>query len=313
MFMSKSAQAMASVCAAVMIAGPALAEDGRSRVPFDIEQHFGSRPVVEARLNGRPYRMIVHANAGSYVQVNHAEARALAVTGMVHAGEYGIAAPGQVSTLGRDDGVLQSLEVAGRTRIEVPIAVFERPAGSGEGMLGLPWLTANGVIIDYASRSITLPEDTAEAERYGQVLEAQGYRPHALTRDPADGRYLITALIDGQPMPLVVSTVAANDLDVAAVERAGLGLGPVSGRWGGPGGTVGETRQTARPVTLEIGDWRSPPTLFSVYDIYAYAEKPRPYRATDGRAGMPGADFLIANQAVIDFGRSRLYLKPTAP
>lgn len=313
MFISRSVQVMASLCAAVMIAGPALAGDARPGVAFDIEQHFGSRPVVDARLNGRPYRMIVHANAGSYVQVNHAEASVLAVTGMVHGGQYGIAAPGQVSALGRDDGVLQSLEVAGRTRTQVPIAVFERPAGSGEGMLGLPWLTANGVIIDYASHSITLPEDAAEAERYGQVLEAQGYRPHALTRDPADGRYLIAALVEGQPMSLVVSTVAGNDLDVAAAERAHLALGPVSGRWGGPGGTVGETRQTVRPVMLAIGDWRSPPTAFSVYDIYAYAEKPRPYRAIDGRAGMLGADFLIANQAVIDFGRSRLYLKPPTP
>lgn len=312
MIIALSARLIVSIGAAVMIAGSALAADARPGVPFDIEQHFGSRPVIDARLNGRPYRMIVHANAGSHVQVNHAEAEALAVTGMVHSGHYGIAAPGQVSALGRDDGVLQSLEVAGRTRADVPIAVFERPAGSGEGMLGLPWLSANAVIIDYAAQRITLPEGAAEAERYAQALEAQGYRPHALTRDPVDGRYLITALVDGQPMSLVVSTVAGNDLDVAAAERAHLALGPVSGRWGGPGGTVGETRQTASPVMLAIGDWRSPPTAFSVYDIYAYAEKPRPYRAIDGRAGMLGADFLIANQAVIDFGRNRLYLKPTA-
>lgn len=298
--------------ATAVLSGPAVAAEGPSE-PFQIEQLFGSRPVIDAMLNGRPYRMIVHANAGSYVQVNHAEARTLAVAGMVHRGDYGLEAPGQVSALGRDDGVLQSLEVAGRTRTDVPVAVFERPAGSAEGMLGLPWLTDNDVIIDYASNRITLPEDAAEAERYGQALEAQGYRPHALMRDSADGRYLIVARIDGQSMPLVVSTVAGNDLDIAAAELAGIELGFVSGRWGGPGGAVGQTRQTARPVTLEIGAWRSLPTMFSVYDIYAYAAKPRPYLTADGRAGALGADFLIANQAVIDFGLSRLYLKPAAP
>ena len=203
--------------ATAVLSGPAVAAEGPSE-PFQIEQLFGSRPVIDAMLNGRPYRMIVHANAGSYVQVNHAEARTLAVAGMVHRGDYGLEAPGQVSALGRDDGVLQSLEVAGRTRTDVPVAVFERPAGSAEGMLGLPWLTDNDVIIDYASNRITLPEDAAEAERYGQALEAQGYRPHALMRDSADGRYLIVARIDGQSMPLVVSTVAGNDLDIAAAE-----------------------------------------------------------------------------------------------
>lgn len=305
-------RSIAALCMAAMLAGPALAE-GPASLPFAIEQHFGSRPVIDARLNGRPYRMIVHANAGSHVQINHAEARRLAVAGLTHSGDYGLEAPGQVSALGRDDGVLQSLEVAGRTHADVPVAVFERPAGPGEGMLGLPWLTENAVIIDYAAHRLILPENVAEAERHGQALAAEGYRAHALTRDPVDGRYLITARIEGQAMALVVSTVAGNDLDVAAAERAGLALGPVSGRWGGPGGAVGETRQTARPITFEVDDWRSPPTRFAVYDLYAYAEKPRPYRASDGRAGVLGADFLIANQAVIDFGLGRLYLKSAAP
>ncbi len=276
---------------------------------FRIEENFGHRPMIDATLNGFAYRLMVHANSGSYIQVNHAEAARIGVTDMVHKGAYGIQAPGEVSDLGRDDGRLALLTVADVTLADVPIAVFERPSAGSEGMAGLPFLTLNRAIIDYRRNVLILPRDAAEAVRYGETLAALGYAPHRLVRDAGDGRYLVTVQVGAVARAFVVSTVANTDIDTAFAAAAGIAAGPVSGRWGGPSGTQGETRETAAPLTISIGAWTSQPDVASIYDLYAYAEAPRPADPAAARGGQLGASFLMTHQAVVDFGQGLLWLR----
>lgn len=286
---------------AVTPAPPALRE-----APFRIEEIYGHRPVIDAGLNGHAFRLMVHANAGSYLQVNHAQASQIGVTDLVHKGAYGISAPGQVSDLGRDDGRLAKFTVAGVTTPDVPIAVFEKPGENIVGMAGLPFLHGQRAIVDYARNVLILPRDAAESAAYGARLKGLGYTPHAMRRDAADGRYLVTVTVGRASRDFVVSTVAGVDIDTGFAEEAGIAAGPASGRFGGPTGKVGETRETAAPITLTIGGWTSQPLTATILDTYAYDDRTRP---ADPRGGTLGASFLIAHAAIADFGAGLLYLK----
>ena len=44
------------------------------------------------------------------------------------------------------------------------------------------------------------------------------------------------------------------------------------------------------------------------WDLYAYADRPRPVEGTGGVDGFLGCEFLVREGAVIDFGRGRLLL-----
>ncbi|GEM_PF-1053547 len=286
-------------------------------IPFTLQEIFGLRPVIAAQVNGRPFQLVVHANAGSYLQMNHADAAATGVRDMQHTGSYGIAAPGEVSNLGRDDGIIDSLAIGNWHARDVPVAVFEVPAGGSQGMLGLPWLHAAGVVMDFANHTITL--SPAEAPRNATDLaakmEQRGYSAHAMQRDPDDGRYLVMVTINGISAPMVVSSVAGTDLDSGFAQRAGLANGDISGRYGGPSGTILNGYHSATPVELTIGNWSADPQIMTIVDTYGYSAKQRPDKPEDERGGSLGADFLIRYRAVIDFGTRTLYLPAatTAP
>jgi hypothetical protein len=297
---------------AIAISAPAIAKDSIATnavsVPFTIEQIFGARPVVAATINGKPYRLVLHANAGSYLQINHAEASNVDAHDLKHVGAYGISAPGKVSGLGRDNGYVDRVKIGEWNAPSVPVAVFEVPAGGSEGMLGLPFLHDNSAILDFAEHKLRL-SGAAPSRSLAAEMAKRGYSAHPMIRDPQDGRFLVRVNLNDAQAMMVVSTVATVDIDAAYAERAKVSIGQATGNYGGPSGATGKVCETATPVSLYIGNWASKPAKVSVEDTYAYSKAPRPADAEAARGGELGADFMIANEAVIDFGNAVLYLK----
>lgn len=303
----------APVAATIALASPtnqAQMTEARSVIPFTIDEIFGARPVIDAVINGRPYRLVIHANAGSYLQINHAEAEKVGARNLHHQGTYGISAPGQLSPLGRDDGVVDQLKIGDWSTPTAPVAVFEVPAGGSQGMLGLPFLYENKVVVDFARRVLMLPKDGSTASITSEMA-ARGYRAHPMHRDATDGRYLLMVTINGITAPMVVSTVATINLDTAFAERADVQTGKAIGTYGGPSGATGTIYRSENPIKFQINHWTSRPMIVAIEDSYAYSNAQRPADATSARGGALGADFMIQNGAVIDFGNSVLYLKDT--
>lgn len=290
--------------ATAYVVSAAYAAAGDTVVPFQIEQISGSRPIVTVRVNDHDYPAIVHSNAGLFLQINHAQAAAVGATQLQHKDSYGIEAPGKVSALGRDTGVVAGLSVGGIADRDVPVSVFEKPVEVT--MLGLDWIAAHGVVVDFANAKIIAPENAESHRRLGVSLIQSGYSAHAMRRDPADGRYLVTASINGAAAEMIVSTVVDATVDTAYAARAGLHPGRIAGAYGGPSGATGQEFESAEVAVIAIDGWRSQPRKLPIEDTYAYMKAERP---ADARGGMLGADFLIAHHAVVDFGTLTLYLR----
>lgn len=277
-------------------------------VAFKIDQLFGSRPTVSASINGVTYGLALHANAGFYLQINHAEAARTGVTNLQHRGAYGISTIGTVSDLGRDDGDVGPLKIGQWVARSVKATIFETPKGSAQGMLGLPFLYENHAILDFPRHKLTLSD--AELPKSVALKMAEGgYSAHVMTRDPTDGRYTINVMINGVVAPMIVGTVASVNIDRAYAARAHVAIGAASGSYGGPSGAVEKVYETAKPVALKIDGWATVLTKATIEDMYAYSKTPRPINTMAARGGVLGADFMIANKAVIDFGNAILYLK----
>lgn len=287
------------------------AQPGKSDVtlPFRISQHdgYGRRPVVDATINGKPFHLVVHSNSAFYLQINHAEAKSVAARDLKHVGAYGISSPGHVSGLGMDNGYVDHLALGNWSVVNAPVTVFEMPANSAPGMLGLGFLSANNVIVDFDRNTIAIPGEKP-SEALAEEMRRRGYASHAMYRDPKLGRYMLKVSINGVATPMSVSTVATVSLDTAYAKRAHVDLGKPTGEYAGPSGATGQTYALAKPVRFQVDSWMSPDTHIEVEDLYAYGKIPRP---TDDSAtgGNLGADFMINNKAVIDFGNSVLYLK----
>lgn len=280
------------------------ASAGDAILPFTVQHISGSRPILIVAVNGHEYPAIVHSNAGLFLQINHAQAAAVGVKNLTHKDAYGIEAPGKVSAKGRDTGIAERVAVGGVEDRDVPVDVFEKPADVT--MLGLGWITAHGIIVDFPHGKIIVPGGAETPKRLAAELTASGYSAHAMRRDPADGRYLVAAEINGEKADMIVSTVVDATIDSAFAARAGVHNGRVAGSYGGPSGATGQDYESAEPVTVVIDRWRSRPLKLTIEDTYAYMTQARP---ADARGGILGADFLIAHRAVIDFGTMTLYLR----
>jgi hypothetical protein len=291
----------AMLAAAVLFCGAAAADQA---IPFKMLEISGPRPVVTILVNGRKYHAMIHANAGPYLQINHAQAKAVKARGMAHKDSYGIVAPGKVSALGRDTAVIDRLAVNGVVDRDVPVSVFEKP--TDVAILGLPWITWHGLVMDYPRSQAIVPDAPDSAAKLRARLLATGYTAHAMRLDPKDGRYLVTVAVGKVPASFVVSTVAEATLDTAFARRAGIAKGKMIDTYGGPSGATGEVFETKEPVVLSVGRFKAKARKLPIEDTYAYMKAPRP---ANPRGGMIGADFLIAHQAVVDFGAKTLYLK----
>ncbi|KAB7770043.1 hypothetical protein [Xanthomonas maliensis] len=298
----------------VMAATPALgrAADALVRpkeevVSFRLEENAGRRPRVHAGFNGKPLEMEIHANAGLYMQLQHAFAKQVGVKILRHAGAFGIESPGQVSKLGRDEGEIADFNVGSTHLPHRPVSVFETP-GEKVGMLGLDWIRDNGIVMDYVKHQVVLNPSHETRQSLSKRMSKSGYVAIPMTEN-AKGRFVVPVTINDVTRAMTVGTVAGLILDSDFASAAHV-EGKAGVSYGGPGGATGLEYITDKPIYMMIDTWQSGPVIgIHIHDEYEYMGWPRPASGPTG--GTLGADFMIANGAVIDFGAKTLYLKKT--
>lgn len=279
-----------------------------SYVPFVLRQVSGTRPFVKAKLNGVPLLMMVHSNADFYVMTTHSNAALAGLRNLKSRSHYGIVTHGKVSELGRAEAQLASLRVGPTENRDVALAVFETPQKPVmQGMLGVQWLRANRVVVDYARKTLGFPQTEADASDIDAELRGQGYVAHPMTYHPDRRNYTVQGLVAGLDVPIQVSTVAENVIGLPIAQRLGLAMKQQKGEAGGPAGSVQATYSSPNSVPLCLGgrSWSVDGAV--IYDQSVYAGKPG--AASDVPASVTlGADFMLKYRAVIDYASDTLYV-----
>jgi len=279
-------------------------------VPITFRQVSGPRPFINIKLNGVPLLLMVHANASFYAMTTHANAAKAGIDSLGPARKYGITATGQVSTLGRSSTRARTLQIGRDVVHQAPLEVFEVPQVVPiDGMLGIGWLQQRRVLVDYAQARVGVSPSPAAAEDTRKRLLAAGYVAHPMTWNGPKQVYTVPLTINKAAATFEVSTVSETVIDSVFARRAQLALGPVVFDYGGPTGTTGHVRNTAKPVRMRFGQQVGQPIVAQVYDTYAYEAKPRPANEAELLSGSLGCDFMLANKAVIDFGAGILFLR----
>jgi len=280
--------------------------------PFQLREVSGIRPFVDVRINQVPFSFMVHANAGFYAMTTHANAEQAGVGPLQSSGHYGITAPGQVSNQGVATTTVKTLQVGDDVVKDAPLKVFEAPQKQTmQGMLGMGWLRARRVLVDFDQHRIGIPHSSADTAQERQRLLAAGYVAHAMQWNAATNEYEVQVALNHASANFVVSTVANFYIDDHTAKRANVTLGKVVDTYGGPTGTTGKAYAAASALSLSIeGQAVKVPDNTRVLDLYDYEATPRPASPADQIGGFLGADVMLANHAVIDFGDGVLYLKP---
>jgi predicted aspartyl protease len=290
-----------------LVADPQESRTKEESVPFVIRDISGPRPFVMAKLNGKPFEMMVHSGASFYAQTDHARAKSIGITPPTSDSNYGISAVGHVSSLGKGQAVLDSLVVGSSVSSRVPISVFEVPVPSMEGMLGRRWLTENSVIVDFGNRRLIFPSSHDSALAYDAFLVAHEYSAHRMIEGAeSGGRSLIAASVNGTSGLFLVSTVANTVLDVQFADRAGIAHSASGEAFGGPTGTTGATDRSKTALSFLLDGQAVRKVTPEVFDTLAYDGQGRSKAGADHSVGSLGADFMLANHAVIDFATATL-------
>jgi hypothetical protein len=296
------------LAALVALSGTSTAIADVTYTPIHFRTISGIRPFVDVRMNGKPFLMMVHANAGFYAMTTHANATSIGVSGLVKKSNFGISSEGHVSELGRAETTLTELRVGDSKVKNVPLSVFEVPVPDMQGMLGIDWLRAERVIVDYDADRIGIALTKGDSTSADRDLIDRGYLPHKMIWDPKQGIYYVMAAVNGVPARLTVSTVSTNIIDTAYAHSAKVGVGPVVDQFDGPKGTQGDVFLSRGAVSIIIDGQATASDQLQILDTYAYNAERRPSDPSMAVQGVLGAQFMLANQAVIDFGSETLFL-----
>jgi predicted aspartyl protease len=295
---------------AAAVAGVSSVAAAVDYTPIEFRTVSGIRPFVRVMLNGKPFLFMVHSNAGFYVMTTHANAAAAGVDDLVAKDNYGISSAGHLSGLGRANATLRRLQVGAAAAANVPLAVFEAPQDPPmQGMLGVGWLRARRVILDYDRSRIGFPRTPEESAAEDKRLVAEGYVPHPMAWDENGKSYSVHGVVNGTAVDLDVSTVAENILDTAFARRAGIALGPVVDRYGGPKGATGDQYLAKTQISIVLDGQATAPAQPMILDTYAYDTSERAQSPDAVHTARVGADFMLANRAVIDFGTATLFVR----
>ena len=296
---------------ATLMAGAASAEAAVDYTPLHFRTVSGIRPFVDVQLNGKPFLFMVHANAGFYAMTTHENAGLAGISGLVAQDHYGIASPGHVSDLGRAKGVAERLQVGADTVENAPLLVFEVPqVPPMQGMLGVRWLRARRVIMDYDRSRLGVPGTPADGEAEDRRLIAEGFVPHPMRWDEEHARYTIRGTVNGVDAEMNVSTVAQNVLDIEFAKKADVPIGPAVDEYGGPKGSLGQSFIARKPVAITIDGQKAAAIQPLIWDTYDYDTQERSPTPDASHIMMIGADFMLANQVVLDFGTGTLLIRP---
>jgi hypothetical protein len=283
------------------------AEAGIAFVPIQFRNDSGTRPFVPVSMNGKPFLMMVHANAKLYAMTTHANAASIGTSDPGKNSNYGISSSGHVSSLGRGEVTLASLQVGASKSSNVALSVFEIPqTPPTDGMLGIDWLRDQRVIVDYDSYRLGIPSSLRASRLVDQHLLARGFVAHHMTWDPGTQGFYVICQIGGVTTRMGVSTVAEIVIDSNFARSAGMELGPVVDQNAGPQGALVDSMLFKRQVSIFIDGQNAAAAQPLSFDLSAYSSVRQPTGPHDD--GYLGADFMLANQAVIDFGTETLFL-----
>lgn len=281
--------------------------NGINWVPITFRQDSGTRPFIPVLMNGKPFLLMVHSNASFYVQTTHANAASIGLTNLGKEANYGIVKDGQVSSLGKTTATLTSLRVGTKEAKDVRLSVFEIPQTvETNGMLGIGWLRDQKVIVDYDEYRVGLPDSVEASEAEDKELLARGYVGHKMTADPKTHTRFVMGKVDGHAIRLCVSTVAETVVDSEWAKANNVELGPVIDQQGGPAGALVNEYIAKHALSYTVDGQTLPPTQPHSWDLFGYSSTKRSDESHD--EGYIGADFMLANQAVIDFGTETLFL-----
>ena len=101
--------------------------------------------------------------------------------------------------------------------------------------------------------------------------------------------------------------MAQNVLDRSFVANSGIAVGPRIDVEAGPKGALVETWIAKRVLSVSIDGDRAAQTQPWIFDLSTYNSRKSADSHVDGSLG---AEFMLANRAVIDFGAGMLFLKP---
>jgi hypothetical protein len=283
------------------------AEAGVAFVPIQFRNDSGTRPFVPVSMNGKPFLMMVHANAKLYAMTTHANAASIGLADPGKNSNYGISSAGHLSNLGRGEATLASLQVGSSRSSNVALSVFEIPqTPPTDGILGMDWLRDQRAIVDYDEYRLGIPSSLQASRLLDQHLLARGLVAHHMTWDPTTQGFYVICQIGGVTTRMGVSTVAQIVIDSNFARAAGLELGPVVDQNGGPQGALVDSMLFKRQVSVVIDGQKVASAQPLSFDLSAYSSVKQPTGPHDD--GYLGADFMLANQAVIDFGTETLFL-----
>ena len=250
---------------------------------------------------------MVHSNAGFYAMTNHANAAIAEIKGLEKKDAYGIIKPGVVSNLGRDKAKAQTLQVGKIVTKEASLMIFETPDEKMDGMLGIRWLRDKHVIVDYDKYRVGLPSESNDSEEFDADLVHQGYVAHELEWDPTANQYFANAVVNGSSARLSINTVSWDALDLNFAIAAKIELGPVVDEYSGPAGDMGQAYLSKKVLKISLDGQTMQDFQPRIFDKSDYSSGA--YSPEKAVAGDIGADFMLANQAVIDFGTGRFFVK----
>lgn len=279
-------------------------------VPFSLVEVGGNpRPIIPARFNGHPMRMMIHSNASLFAQLKHGQAAAFGVRLLGAHQRYGIDQAGHVSHLGRDQGKAATLTVGTAVVRNAPVSVFEVPQDE-YGMLGIQWISQTRLVLDYAHKQALLAPTAAQLAATAQALRRAGYVAIPMVYNKQKQRYMVGVTINGVSRRMAVASASEFTLDSEFARLAGVPKSAQrAGEGSGPTGTHVPLYHLAGPVRVQLNDWTSPPiAIGDVEDTYGYSALKRPANPMAADGGDLGGSFLVQTRAVIDFGSRLLYL-----
>jgi hypothetical protein len=189
----------------------------------------------------------------------------------------------------------------------VELSIFEIPQNPPtNGMLGSGWLRDQRVIVDFNRGRVGIPGSPAASRQQDKRLLAQGYVAHKMTWDPKQGTWFVMGTVAGHPIRLCVSTVAQNVVDIEWAKAAGIELGPAIDQQGGPAGALVDEYVAKQVLNYTVDGQVTAPAQPHSWDLLAYSSRKRDTQTYN--EGFLGADFMLANQAVVDFGTDTLFL-----
>jgi len=259
-----------------------------------------NREVIDANINGKAVRLVIDSGCTQSCLTSRCaqqlglEVKAVSTTGYSPNGKITELGAASITSFKIADH-----EINRSDRIMI-LPATDRVQFGGDGILGLPELELNGMIIPVNGHTLIFRTGHDSPVAIDSVMPSLGYKSIALSVTKAgletDGR------LNGRPFRCVIDLGANNSLfSVEFVRDATKQNGaPMQIPEMGIDGKHAWV-YSFMPDSLEVGGQSIPPMRVYGIDQFSVAHL--------GIDALLGYDFLTEHQAVIDFGHNILWLK----